>query len=95
MNYRAGQRVLTENRLLKMLQLVRNQLQKFIKIFMPPIKRKIYKRKTSIAYLGRRRRSCGRGRPLRRFGPLAFEELELRATGATHGTPLGSCAPVI
>ena len=46
-------------------------------------------------YLGRRRRSCGRGRPLRRFGTPAFEDPEFRATGATHGTPLGSCAPVI
>ena len=31
-NYMAGQRVLTDNRLLKMLRLVRNQLQKLIKI---------------------------------------------------------------
>jgi hypothetical protein len=38
-NYMAGQIVLTENRLLKMLRLVRNQLQKFIKIFMSPVKK--------------------------------------------------------
>ena len=38
----------------------------------------------SEAHLALLRRSCGRGRPLRCFGPPASNELELRARSVTR-----------